>query len=165
MKENSGVFAKLKVVVKAFMNGSKLLIKDVREMREISRRLKGFLPLTSDKLKGLSEGSLQAPVSSKEFMFVMNVSVLCARYVLWLNLVLCVPSVMLCVLCVPSVILCVLCVPSVMLCVLCVPSVMLCVLCVPSVMLCVLCVPSVMLCVLCVPSVMLCVLCYVCSGY
>jgi hypothetical protein len=71
-KESEGVFAKLKVMVKAFMNGSKLLIKDVREMREISRRLKDFLPLTTEKLKGLSNGSLQAPVSAKEFMFVVN---------------------------------------------------------------------------------------------
>ena len=129
MKENSGVFAKLKVVVKAFMNGSKLLIKDVREMREISRRLKGFLPLTSDKLKGLSEGSLQTPVSSKEFMFVMNVSVLCARYVLWLNLVLCVPSVMLCVLCVPGVMLCVLCARWDALCAMCAQCDTLCAVC------------------------------------
>ena len=103
MKEKSGVFAKLKVVVKAFMNGSKLLIKDVREMREISRRLKGFLPLTSDKLKGLSEGSLQAPVSSKEFMFVMNVSVLCARYVLAELSAVCAQWDALCVVCTHAV--------------------------------------------------------------
>ena len=60
-------------MIKAFTNGSKLVYKDFRRMREIKGRAQGFFPLTAEKLNQLSSGEVVSPVTREEFVFMVNV--------------------------------------------------------------------------------------------
>lgn len=75
-----GAWNKLKTMIKAFTNGSKLVYKDFKRMREIKGRAKGFFPLTAEKLKQLSSGEAVSPITREEFVFMINVRGWCVRY-------------------------------------------------------------------------------------
>ena len=70
---NSGAWNKLKMMIKAFTNGSKLVYKDFKRMREIKGRAKGFFPLTPERLQQLSSGEVISPITREEFVFMINV--------------------------------------------------------------------------------------------
>ena len=69
----TGVWSRLKSLVKSFLNGSKLLIRDVKQMGALKRRSKYLLPITVEKMKDLHMKKLSSSLTREEFLFVIKV--------------------------------------------------------------------------------------------